>query len=183
MTNVLYIGNNLSKKQTNISAIGILGPLLEAEGYTLFYASSKSNKVLRLCDMLYRVCSYAKRVDVVLIDTYSTKNFYYAFLVSQLCRVLGLPYIPILHGGNLPSRIKKSPKMSAKLFKNAQKLVSPSLYLRSIFEEMGFKDVVYIPNSISIEQYTFQEKILKRFAYFGCGPFQIFIILNWQFEF
>ena len=158
MTNVLYIGNNLIHQTANISAIGILGPKLEQEGYTVYYASSKPNKVLRILDMLYSVLRYTKRVDVVLIDTYSTQNFYFAFFVSQLCRVLGLPYIPILHGGNLPNRLKTTRKMSNMLFKPARYLVSPSIYLKTIFEEAGFKQVIYIPNSLSVQQYAFHEK-------------------------
>ncbi|TYB77242.1 glycosyltransferase family 4 protein [Bizionia myxarmorum] len=108
--------------------------------------------------MLYSVCFYAKRTDVVLLDTYSTSNFYYAVLVSQLCRFLSLPYIPILHGGNLPNRLHTSPKMCGLLFKHATYLVSPSLYLLGVFEKLGFERVVYIPNSLQLEQFTFQEK-------------------------
>ena len=152
MTNVLYIGNNLRTAQTNISAIAVLGPLLEAEGYTVHYASSQSNKLLRLMDMLYNICYLAKRTDVVLIDTYSTSNFYYALLVSQLCRLLRLAYIPILHGGELPTRLAGSPKLSALLFKHAYRLVSPSKFLQVAFNRTHYAPVVYIPNSLSIGQ-------------------------------
>jgi len=158
MTNVLYIGNHLKTQQTNISAISVLGPLLETEGYAVFYASSKPNKLLRLGDMLYSVCRYAKRTDVVLIDTYSTTNFYYALLVSQLCRLLGLPYIPILHGGALPKRLERSPLLSRLIFKHAQRLVSPSQYLQDAFTKPTFAPVVYIPNSLSMGQYRYERK-------------------------
>ena len=162
MTNVLYIGNHLRTAQTNISAIAVLGPLLEAEGYTVHYASSQPNKLLRLLDMLYNVCYFAKRTDVVLIDTYSTSNFYYALLVSQLCRLLGLAYIPILHGGKLLSRLKGSPKLSALLFKHAYRLVSPSKFLQVAFNRTRFAPVVYIPNSLSIGYYPYQKKQYER---------------------
>lgn len=158
MTNVLYIGNHLNQAQSNISAIGVLGPLLTSEGYTLYYASSKSNKLLRLIHMLFSVCRYAKRADVVLIDTYSTTNFYYAFLVSQLGRLVGLSYIPILHGGDLPTRLRNSPKLSNLIFTHALRLVSPSLYLQEAFKKPGFAPVVYIPNGLSIKQYPYQKK-------------------------
>ena len=128
MKNVLYIGNNLKNSRSNVSAIAVFGPLLASEGYTLYYASSKSNKLWRLLDMLFSVCRHARHVDVVLIDTYSTINFYYAILVSQLCRLLGLPYIPILHGGNLLSRLVNSPKLSHLIFDHAKVLVAPSTF-------------------------------------------------------
>ncbi|NRD20539.1 glycosyltransferase family 4 protein [Winogradskyella eckloniae] len=155
MKNVLYIGNNLKSKKSNISSIQTLGPLLESEGYTVFYASSKNNKILRLLDMLSRVLKLKNTIDVVLIDTYSTHNFYYALLVSQLCRVLKIAYIPILHGGNLPSRLKRNPKLSGLIFNYAKHNVAPSLYLKNEFEAFGFHDIIYVPNAIKIEAYPF----------------------------
>ena len=162
MKNVLYIGNNLKQQRANVSAIGRLGPKLEQEGYTLSYASSKTLKMARLLDMLWSCFKNRKQTDVVLIDTYSTQNFYYALLVSQLCRIMGVPYIPILHGGNLPSRLKTNPLWSQMIFKPAFALVSPSVYLKEAFEASGYKNVVYIPNSLEMEQYSFHEKQLDQ---------------------
>ncbi|WP_179335389.1 glycosyltransferase family 4 protein [Winogradskyella costae] len=157
MINVLYIGNNLKNKRSNISGIHTLGALLEGDGFSVYYASSQSNKLFRLLDMLWSVLRLQKNIDFVLIDTYSTQNFYYALLVSQLCRVLKLPYIPILHGGNLASRLKKSPKLSTSLFKYAKCNVSPSPFLKEVFEQHGY-NAIHIPNSIEIENYPFKNK-------------------------
>lgn len=158
MKNVLYIGNNLKRKTSNVSGIQTLGALLELEGISIDYASSKTNKVLRLFDMIWSSFRLRKSVSVVLIDTYSTQNFYYAFIVSQLCRLLRLEYMPILHGGNLPSRLKNNPKLSRFIFSNAKYNVSPSLYLKEAFEKAGFKNTIHIPNSIKIEDYRFKAK-------------------------
>ncbi|WP_299114665.1 glycosyltransferase family 4 protein [uncultured Winogradskyella sp.] len=159
MKNLLYIGNNLNTTKTNISSIQVLGGLLEFEGYNLRYASSYSNKFIRFLHMLWYCIRYAKWVDGVLIDTYSTQNFYYAFLCSLVCRLFAVPYYPILHGGNLPERLDKNPKMSASIFNNSRLNVSPSLYLKSIFNNKGFDNVVYIPNSISIDKYEVTPKL------------------------
>ncbi|MBA6152673.1 glycosyltransferase family 4 protein [Gelidibacter maritimus] len=153
MKNVLYVGNHLQNSQTNLSYSAVLGPLLEQSGYEVRYTSNKTNKVLRLWDMLWTTFISRTKTDLVLIDTYSTQNFYYAVLVSQLCRLLKLPYIPILHGGNLPNRLENSPKLSKRLFKNAYANVSPSLYLKERFEKAGYQNVVFIPNTISLENY------------------------------
>lgn len=158
MKNLLYIGNHLQNAQTNVSQSAVLGPLLAQSGYQVRYASNKTNKIERLWDMLWTILSTHKKTDLVLIDTYSTQNFYYAVLVGGLCRTLNLPYIPILHGGNLPSRLKKSPKLSETLFKNAQVNVSPSLYLKSAFEALGYDNLVYIPNTLTIAKYPFYKK-------------------------
>ncbi len=158
MTNLLYIGNKLSSKGKTVTSIETLGRLLKAEGFAIKTASSKVNKVFRLVDMLYCVVKYRKLTDFVLIDTYSTSNFYYAFFVSKLCRLLSLKYIPILRGGNLPYRLKSYPKLSKAIFTNAYKNVAPSLYMQSNFEEFGYSNLVCIPNFIEIRNYPFKAR-------------------------
>jgi len=155
MGKILYIGNNLNKKTSNLSGIQILGPLLENEGFVMHYASSRANKVLRLLDMVIAVLKLSKKLDMVLIDTYSTQNFYYALVISQMCRFLNIEYIPILHGGNLTSRLKKNPKFSQLIFKNAKHSVSPSMYLKEAFNKVGFNNIIHIPNTIKINDYLF----------------------------
>lgn len=158
MKNVLYIGNNLNNKASNLSGIQTLGPLLEQEGYVMHYASSKSNKMLRLLDMILTCLKLYKQIEVVLIDTYSTQNFYYAAIISQLCRFLNIEYVPILHGGNLASRLKSNPKLSRRIFENAKCNVSPSLFLKEDFEHAGFDNVIHIPNTIKIDNYPFKSR-------------------------
>lgn len=128
---------------------------LREAGMTVVCKSAVQNKMLRLLDMLKATLRHGYSMDNALIDTYSTQNFYYALLVSQCCRLVKLPYIPILHGGNLPQRLVHSPKLSALLFKSAKVMVSPSLYLESVFKAHGYPNVVYIPNSLQLQNYTF----------------------------
>lgn len=158
MKNLLYVGNHLHNSQSNPNYSAVLGPLLEQSGYTVRYTSNKNHKALRLLEMLWITIKTRKATDLVLIDTFSTQNFYYAVLVSRLCSQLNLPYVPILHGGNLPHRLKNSPKFSQNLFGKAQVNVSPSLYLKHEFTQLGYDNVVYIPNTISIENYPYYNK-------------------------
>ena len=162
MKRILYIGNNLKNKKSNTSSIQVLGNLLEKEGFKIFYASSKTNKVLRLLDMIGSCIRLFKKVDYVFIDTYSTSNFYYALIVSQICRILKLKYIPILHGGNLPIRLKNSPFLSELIFENSYKNVSPSLYLLEAFKKEGYKNIDFIPNAIEISKYNFKERSFEK---------------------
>ena len=111
MKSILYIGNALSRHGKNPTAIETLGTLLEQNGFAVTYSSSKINKVFRLLDMILTTGRNLKKVDYVLIDTYSTQNFWYAVLISQICRFAKLKYLPILHGGYLPERIAKNPKL------------------------------------------------------------------------
>ena len=158
MTNLLYIGNYLNSKYRNVSYIHVLGALLESEGYGVYYSSSKLNKVARLMAMLYSCIKYRRRVAMVLIDTYSTLNFYYALCCSQLCRMLGLPYICNLNGGNLPERLRRNTLLCRMIFAHATYNVAPSLYLKNAFEYHGYTNVVYIPNTLEIDKYPFTVK-------------------------
>ena len=158
MKSLLYIGNKLSDHGYTSTSIETLGTFLEAEGFTVYYASSKKNKVLRLLEMMVKTFKYSKKVDYVLIDTYSTRNFWYALIVSQLCRVLKLKYIPKLHGGNLPNRIMRSRFFSNLIFNNAYVNIAPSYYLFEAFKKCGYTNLKYIPNTIEIKLYTSPSK-------------------------
>ncbi|WP_299385113.1 glycosyltransferase family 4 protein [uncultured Lacinutrix sp.] len=161
MKNILYIGNKLSSKGKTATTIDTLSSALATEGYCVKSVSSKKNKFLRLLDMLLSIIKNKTWADYILIDTYSTQNFYFAYLSSQLCRVFSLKYIPILHGGNLPNRLKSSPKLSKAVFNNAYINVSPSAYLKSNFESLGYQNITIIPNAIELEHYTFKSRTIE----------------------
>jgi len=156
--NLLYIGNKLSEHGNTATSIETLGSFLENEGYNLFYASSKKSKFLRLLDMIFSTIKKARKVDYVLIDTYSTQNFWFAFIVSQLCRVLNVKYITKLHGGDLPNRLKRSPFFCDLLFKNAYKITAPSAYLLDAFNDKYPQHLIYIANTIEIQNYSIETK-------------------------
>ena len=156
--NLLYIGNKLSKHGLTVTSIETLGMLLEKEGYSLIYASSKQHQAARMLDMVFTTIKYRKKIDYVIIDTYSTKNFWYALFVSQLCRVLNLKYLPKLNGGDLPNRIRRTPRMCKLIFKNAYKNIAPSFYLLEAFSNKGYAEILYIPNTIELPNYPFKDR-------------------------
>jgi L-malate glycosyltransferase len=156
--NLLYIGNKLSKKGSTVTSIETLGSFLKSEGYIVTTASSKKYKVPRLLDMLWHVIKITDKNTVVLIDTYSTQNFYYAVWVAWVCRLKNMPYIPILRGGNLPKRLEDNPKQCKRLFNKARVNVAPSLYLMDSFKQRGFKNLIHIPNTIELDRYSFRKR-------------------------
>ena len=81
---VLYIGNNLFSKTGYPSTLETLSNLLQKEGYSVIKTSSQTNVVLRMLDMVFSIFKHQKTADVVLIDTYSTLNFYYAYVCAIL---------------------------------------------------------------------------------------------------
>jgi glycosyltransferase involved in cell wall biosynthesis len=148
----------LGKHGNTLTSIETLGPLLEAEGHVLTYASDKKNKVWRLMDMIKTLITHRSTADVVLIDTYSTNNFWYAVSMAQLCHRFNIPYIPMLRGGDLPARLKTSFKHLKFLVDHSKVCVSPSNYLKTAFQEVGLSKVKSINNNIKIEDYTFKQR-------------------------
>ncbi len=161
MKNLLYIGNKLSKNGKTETTIDVLSELLSLEGYIVHSFSDKKSRLFRLFDMLYNIVKHSKVTDYVLIDTYSTQNFYYAYFCSQLCRILKIRYLPVLHGGNLPDRLKSNPKLSRAIFKNAYKNISPSKYIEKSFRELEYSNIEVIPNSVEIENYSFKQRAFE----------------------
>ncbi len=161
MNNILYIGNKLAGHGATATTIDTLGPLLEKEGYNVRYASSIKNISKRMLHMMRMTYLNRKWADVVLIDTYSTKNFWYAITISRICKSLNLKYIPILHGGNLPSRLEKNPKAIKFFLDNAYQVVSPSEFLKLAFNKVGFQNIIKINNFIELENYPFTDRIIK----------------------
>lgn len=158
MKKILYIGNFIAAKTNYVTSADILTNLLKDETFVVKQTSDKINKIARLLDMLWQILKYRKDVDLILIDTFSTKNFYFALFCSQLARILNIPYINILHGGNLPNRLSKNPFLCRLIFKNANALIAPSYYLKTEFEQKGYQ-VIFIPNSFAIKEYQFKKRI------------------------
>ncbi len=166
ISNILYIGNDLAGKTGYFSAMEKLSTGLSSEGFNVRKASKKKNIFLRIIDMVFYTIKNKKWVDVLLIDTFSTYSFYYALVISQLCRLLKIKYIPILHGGNLPNRLTRSKRLSKLIFENSFYNISPSHYLKDKFKERGFSCLL-IPNSIDLSElkYTRRKIIQPKLLY------------------
>ncbi|MET2984702.1 glycosyltransferase family 4 protein [Aureibaculum conchae] len=155
--NILYIGNNLTSKTKYNSSLTTLSNLLKSDGHKVYLSSNKSNKIFRLLDMCFSLIKLHKKVDFVLIDTFSTSNFYYALVTSQVARIYGIKYVPILRGGNLPYRLDNSKKMSKLIFNYSFTNIAPSNYLKHEFEKRGLK-AKFIPNILEIDSYNFKQR-------------------------
>ena len=125
---LLYLGNKLSRKGRNLSTVEVLSSQLETEGYKVISGSSQKNQVLRLLDMLLLILKHHSKSHLLLIDTYSTSAFWFAYLSAKLANQLKLNYIPILHGGDLPKRLASHPKHCRQLFEKA-KVTGPELFI------------------------------------------------------
>lgn len=156
---LIYIGNFLGNQKGFYA-----GPnqwmvdSFQHAGYAVKYTSSKLNKFSRLWDIAQLIITERKKTKLAFIDTYSTQAFYFACFAAWLCSVLGLNYVLILHGGNLPSRFQKSANLVNWIFKNAFQIVAPSAYLQQMSVEAYLPKPIVIPNPIAIENYTFKQR-------------------------
>lgn len=103
--------------------------------------------------MLLTVWYRSSKSSVVIIDVFSSWAFYYAVCVSALCRVLNQPYFLVLHGGDLPQRYQRSPRLCAVMFTSSRQIVSPSRYLKERTESNFPVSVQIISNPLKLELY------------------------------
>jgi len=154
---IIYIGNKLSSHGGTPTNIDTLGPQLEQLGFVLIYASSKLNMLARILDMMATIFRHRKEAGVILIDTYSTKAFYFAWICSRLSKKYKIPYIPILHGGNLPERVRNSPTLCREYLGEASTNIFISGYLRDALKDVVTQFTI-IENNIDIGKYKFIER-------------------------
>ena len=134
MIKILYFGNVLSRHGYTPTIIESLSSLLDSDDIRVYTSSDKKNKCLRLLDMIYFFFRNKNGTTTVLIDTYSTLNFWYAAVIALLSYLSNIKYIPILHGGKLPERLDASPTISKKIFTNSAINVAPSEYICKAFQ-------------------------------------------------
>jgi len=154
---ILYVGNILSGHGYTPTFIELLAPKL-SDKYELKTASSKKNQISRMIDMMGMLFKFRKQINLLLIDSYSRRAFWYTYILALLSKIYGIKYVPILRGGGYPERLKKSPSKCNFIFSNSFKNISPSLYLKKSFEDENF-DVEYIPNFLPIGEYKFKERV------------------------
>jgi glycosyltransferase involved in cell wall biosynthesis len=149
---IVYIDNFLSAYGATPTTGETLTRLFAKQGYNVICAGTKKNKTARLLEMLGAI--RRNRNAVILIATYSTSAFYFAWACACLCRLLNVKYIPCLHGGNLPERIEKNPSLCGQIFAHSYTNVVVSGYLQHYVTKYNWPSVL-IPNSININAYPF----------------------------
>ena len=134
------IAENLSKKFSDFATVTIV--------------SNKKNHVIRLFEMIFTIYNKHKNLDLVLIDTFSGKSYYFAILSSYVCYFLNLKYILVLRGGNLKNEFLRKKLITKKIFFNSCQIISPSVFFEKSLNRIQIK-TTYIPNYIDIENYRF----------------------------
>ncbi|MGZ2368726.1 glycosyltransferase family 4 protein [Ancylomarina sp. YFZ004] len=156
---IIYIGNQLTKHGFTPTLVETLGKRLKKD-FEVIQGSNKLNKISRLFDIWWLVVKN-RDSNYLLIDTYSTSSFLYAWTSAIISRLFHVKYIPILHGGNLPLRAKRSPKLMKQFLNKAYEVVCPSNYLKVEMEKVVGGNYMVIPNFIDLENYSFNVKSIE----------------------
>jgi glycosyltransferase involved in cell wall biosynthesis len=167
---LLYFGNRSGQRGKYPTVQDELTPLF-AKQYEVVSVSDRAGYFSKAWHMLFTFFKQAKNADVILVDTFSTLNFYYALVIAFLCRLYNKPYVNFLHGGSLPDRLEKNPRLSSFIFKRAHKLVAPSAFMQVRFKEKGY-DTVLIPNMLHVKNYPYKSRQFKKANLFWLRSFR-----------
>ena len=138
-----------------------LANLFENCGWKVKRSSSSVVRIFRLLDTIKTVFLNRNEIKVGIIDTYSGLGFFLAEITGYCLKLFHIPYIAVLHGGNLPQFSEKHPYRIRNYFQNAAKVVSPSRYLIEKMACHGI-EVHLIPNPLEINNYIYRQRILPR---------------------
>ncbi len=139
-----YLGDELSEK-------------LNLAGWDVLKTSKHKNKVLRILDMLLMIILKRNEYKAAEVDVFSGPAFTWAEASTSLLHFLKKPFVITLHGGNLPAFAQKHPGRVSKVLKQANRVITPSAYLREHFKEIR-PDILVIPNPIEIERYPYRNR-------------------------
>lgn len=139
----------------------ILAELFADVGYPVVSASSSLNRYMRLVEIIHTLLRQSRSIDLVCAEIYGGPSFVVETSIALLSRVLGLPLIMVLHGGNLPNFLARFPQWSRFVLRQADVLVAPSSYLIDAARQQGF-EARLIPNSIDLTAYPYTRRTIVR---------------------
>lgn len=107
--------------------------------------------------MLWTIWQKRHLYQVAHIDVFSGKAFIYAYLSTQLLRILKKTIVITLHGGGLVEFAAKQPNPFRLVITNADAVVTPSAYLQEAFTGIR-SDIRLIPNPIDLSESLYRER-------------------------
>lgn len=153
---LLIVGNLLGTNPGYVTTQGLLlAERLAADGFEVTAVSSKVNKVVRLLDVVVTIVKSTGKVDLMVLEVYSGPAFVLADVAGFLAKVLGIPSVLVLHGGQLPEFSAKHKRWVRRVLGRARSLVAPSAFLAESLEESA-SPISVIPNAIDLETYRFR---------------------------
>ena len=126
---ILLVGNFLSKSTSTRRICEDLAERLTADGWQAITTSDKSNRFIRLLDMVGTTWRRRNDYQSALVDVFSGASFLWAEASCYSLKLLGKPYVLALSGGNLPTFARRWPRRMRFLLHRAARVTTPSWYL------------------------------------------------------
>jgi L-malate glycosyltransferase len=138
-----------------------LRDVLREAGYEVIAASTSTNRYLRVADIAATILRERKRIDVMIVFTYSYKAFIAADVATSLGKALGIPIVLSLCGGALPQFVEEYPRWTRRVFSRARRIVCQSPYLARVMHACGFEAEI-ISNVFDVAKYRHSTRTRAR---------------------
>ena len=153
-TKLLFIGSYLSKNKGTKDIAEKIAPLLKPKGIDIKLVSRIENKIMRLLDVSMAILFTSRKT--VHFDVFSGPNFIITRVASLFAKIRCRRILFTLRGGKLAEFDSQNEDAVKSVFKRADLIQSPSLFLKSYFENKGYK-ILYRPNPIDLSKFPYQE--------------------------
>lgn len=154
---VLLVGDFSASRVGNRSVAEDLRDRLAAAGWQVTAASRAAGALRRVLGMLAAVVRARRRVDLVSVDVYSGRAFWWAEAVTRMAKRSGLPVVTVLHGGGLLDYARRHPGRVERLLERADRRVAPSPYLAEALATSEHP-IEIIPNPLDLADYPFRPR-------------------------
>ena len=147
--------NNHSKP---VTASQQLADLLAKNNIPVIKTSFRQGRVTRMTDTLFTILFQSRSFSLAIVPLFGTKpSFIWQELATRLLRLLGKPYILVVHGGSIPERMKQESGPFIKALQRADKVVCPSGFLQAHLLQYDLESVI-IENVLDLSAYRFVQK-------------------------
>lgn len=147
------VGNLLGQNPGYVTTQGqIIAGRFSESGFGVVTASSRVNSLARLFDVVWTLFRHRQTIDLVIAEIYSGRGFVIADVASMIGKILRIPTVGVLHGGDLPRFCADNPRRSARVLRRFDRLVAPSTFLAKAIS-IGLTAPTVIPNVIDITTY------------------------------
>lgn len=148
---VLILGPIFNTKAGPSGQGGQLYMRLSSTKVSVSRASHFRNKILRMLHSIFAVIRIW-RYNLIHLQSFGLLAFVLEDVVSIIARITGKPIIFTLRGGAFYEFYEKHPKWVRRVLNRATVITSPSFFLSSKFNELGF-EIRYVPNAIELEKF------------------------------
>jgi glycosyltransferase involved in cell wall biosynthesis len=158
---ILMVGNFLSSRQGNFAVYEELAEQLTASGWPIIPVSTKTNRLVRLFDMIATVWQKRNAYRVAQVNVYSGLAFFWAEVVCGFLNFFEKPFILTLHGGKLPEFAARWPRRVRHLMRSAAVVTTPSGYLLDKMKSL-YPGLQLLPNALDLNKYYFKPRLKPR---------------------